>query len=389
MIKLICDLNISKSGHNAGYVQYIVDHIKPKDDIQIYFLFNNSAKDIIDISTSALDRRNFYYCDIDFQEITVVEKFKFKEWKLIEQYARQLKIDKLFLMELTRYEVQIGKSRVSYTISGIEFRPSHRIKAANGKISTKLTANIQRYKRRFFETILLSSKAVEDIFILNDFKGVESLNKTYRTNVFKYLVDPIYDYKELDEAAKATLPVINKNKVNYIIFGSLGWRKNISNIFEAFSKMDKNINKDISLLIVGKITSHFAEEFNTLVQKFTNVNPDIKLIIVDSFVSDSEMEYYFSLSDISLLVYSKFYGSSGLLGRAAKYNMISLVPNVGLMAEICMDYKLGYLCDPNSSDDIKDKMRFAFDDIKNNRKINGSEFYESHSPQRFLELLDF
>ena len=389
MVKLICDLNINLLGHNAGYMQYIVDNVKAKSGEELYFLFNKSAKDIIDLSNTGIDRSNFYFAERDFDEKTAFDKLKFSDWKVIQHYAALLKIDKLFIMELTRYEVQIGKSKVPYKISGIEFRPSHRIKASNNDPVTRLKAITKKYKKCFFESFLLRSKSLEDIYILNDSRGVAVLNKFYHTNVFKHVVDPIYDYNPLDKASIAQLPPVSQHKVVFIIFGAISWRKNIKNILNAFTLLNKDIHKDVCLLIIGKISGSIAQEFSTLIQNFTSVNPDIELHIVDEFVSNSYMEYYFSISHISLLVYANFYGSSGLLGRAAKHNVISLVPNVGLMAEICTEYKLGYLCDPNVPADIKDKMLIAYNDIKTNKRIAGKNFYTSHSPQAFLQALDF
>ncbi len=388
MIKLICDLNISQRGHNAGHVQYIVDNLHSKNGDQIYFLFNKSAQEIINISNSIIKTDNFYFSESDFEKNTLSEKFKFKEWEVIKDYGTRLKIDELFIMELTRFEFQIGRSKVPYKISGIEFRPSHRIKPTNGRISTRIDAAFQKYKRRFFETLMFRSNSLKNVFIFNDSKGAAVLNKLYHTKAFKYLPDPIYNYSRLDDESIAILPVINKEKIIFIIFGSLDWRKNVKNIFEGFSLTDKSIHKDLCILIVGKIPVWFTE-FKILVEKFTKENPAIELIIIDKFVSNSEMEYYFSISDVSLVIYSKFYGSSGLIGRAAKYNIISLVPNVGLMAEICTDYQLGYLCDPNAPGDIKDKIVIAYQDIKKNKRVDGTKFYKNHSPERFLQLLNF
>jgi glycosyltransferase involved in cell wall biosynthesis len=388
MTTLICDLNINLRGHNAGHVQYIVNNMKVKDGDTIYFLFNQSAKNIVDISYAAVDKSHFYYAPSDFSDNSVMDKLKFKEWKVIEQYASQLQIDKLFIMELTSYELQISRSKGSYKISGIKFRSSHRVSASNSKLLTRLATQVQKYKRRLAEAVLLRCKRLEDIYVLNDLTGAVLLNKQYRTNVFKYLVDPVYDYSELDNTSKTNLRHVSLNKVVYIIFGAMDWRKNIENILLAFTLTDKSIHKNISLLIVGKIPSSFKNEFKMLIKDFTCKNPDIELTINDEFVSDSKMEYYYSISDVSLVIYQKFYESSGLIGRAAKYNIISLTPNVGLMAELCKDYELGYVCDPDSPEDIEDKLLTAYGNITHNKRIDGQRFYKSHSPSRFLQLLN-
>lgn len=387
MTTLICDLNINLKGHNAGHVQYIVDNLKVKNGDLVYFLFNKHAKDIIDISGSAVPEGHFFFADRDFEEHTALDKLKFSDWKVIDSYARKLAIDKLFIMELTRYEVQIGLNKVPYKIGGIEFRPSHRIKASNKSLSTRVKALSKKYKKQFFERLLLRSKSLEDVFILNDSPGVNSLNQLYGTKVFKHAVDPIYDYEQISKGSGASFPRISQDKVVFIIFGAISWRKNIKNIIQAFGLLNKDMQQEVCLLIIGKIPSSIEQEFNLLIQSFTAANPAIELHIVDEFVSNSQMEYCFSLSHVSLVVYANFYGSSGLLGRAAKYNVISLVPNVGLMAEICTEYDLGYLCDPDSPLDIKDKIAIAYNDIKNARRIDGRKFYNGHSPQAFLKML--
>jgi glycosyltransferase involved in cell wall biosynthesis len=389
MIKLICDLNIFKRGHNAGYAQYVVDHVKAGMGDEIFFLFNKSARDIIDISGCNIDSSHFYFTERDFPVESFFDNFKYKEWQEIEAFAELLHIDALLIMELTRYEVQIGRSKVNFKISGIEFRPSHRIAAPNDSLSIQAAAKVQRFKRRFFESILLRSDNIEHIFILNDQPGVAALNQSYRQDVFKFLVDPIFDYGELAEADQTQVPAIDKSKVIYLIFGSLDGRKNISNIFKAFGLMDKSLHKHMLLLVVGKIPNYFEEEFKRLRSEIASSAPELELVIVDEFVSDNLMEYYFSISHVSLLIYARFYGSSGLIGRGAKYNIISLVPKVGLMAELCADYELGYLCDPDLPEDIMRKMVDAYQDTIEGKRVDGRRFYQSHSPALFLEQLNF
>lgn len=389
MIKLICDLNISLRGHNAGHVQYIIDNVKEKEGDLIYFLFNKQASSILDITRSNVAFHKFYFADTDFASDSLLQKLKFSEWNLIKHYAEKLNVHEVFIMELTRYEFQIGMDIIPFKISGIEFRPSHRIRIKDGNLSNKLSATIQRYKRMFFESLLLRSSSIHHIFILNDPEGVINLNNTYNTQSFKYTVDPTFDYPQPDKAILQHLRIINKKKVVFTIFGSLDWRKNIKKIFEAFTLISKHLHENLVLMVIGKIPKYFAEEFQKLVHKFVSQNQNIELIIIDEFVSDSLMEYYYKNTDVSLVIYPKFYGSSALLGRAAKYNAISLTPNVGLMAELCVKYSLGYICDPNSPTDIMSKILLAYQDISTGKRIDGARYYKEHSPEHFLRLLDF
>ncbi|TLV02837.1 glycosyltransferase [Dyadobacter luticola] len=389
MIKLICDLNISLRGHNAGYVQYIVDHVQEKEGDTIYFLFNKQARELIDIQKSALDATHFYFSDRDFSEEQWSSRLKFDEWKVITAHAAQLRVEEVFIMELTRYEIQIGLKKSPFLISGIEFRPSHRIIIKEGKLSNRLSARYQHFKRFFFESLFLRSSSLHRIFILNDPEGAQILNHQYKSSVFQYTRDPIFDYIEPGGQELEKLVRFDKKKVVFTVFGSLDWRKNINNILAAFGTIDKTLHKHFILLIVGKIPKHFSEQFAGLVRNFKTDNPDVELVMINEFVTDGQMEYYFRNTHVSLVIYPKFYGSSGLLGRAAKYNVISLTPNVGLMSELCRDYGLGYTCDPYSPAEIGRKMVAAFQDVRADRKIDGNRFYREHSPDCFLTLLDF
>jgi len=386
---LICDLNISRSGHNASYAQYIVDNLTVNSGEQISFFFNSTARIMIDISKSMVAEEHFIFTQRDFIQDNLVGRLKFREWNLIKSLAAELGIDHLFILDLTRYEIQISRSTLPYKISGIEFRPSHRIRASNGSFPIRLQAKLQRLKRIFFESILLRSKSLTNVFILNDETGVNQLNRRYHTGVFKHLVDPVFDYNKLNNDAIVKLPKINKNKVKLLLFGAMDWRKNIQNIFNALSLLDPSMHPTICLLIIGKVPEYYLNEFHIMLTEFQSRSPLIEVIVVNDFVSNNHMEYYFEISDISLLVYAKFYGSSGLVGRAAKYGIISLVSNVGLMAEMCVNYRLGYVCDPNSPVDIKEKILLAFSDVQKKIKIDGFKFISDHSPLRFLHLLGF
>lgn len=90
---------------------------------------------------------------------------------------------------------------------------------------------------------------------------------------------------------------------NFILFvGTIEPRKNLENLIRVFSKYR---NKEIKLVIVGKMGWKYKPFFKTLKQ--LNLNKDIKLL---GFVEDDDLPYLYNLAKV--FVYPSFYEGFGL-----------------------------------------------------------------------------
>lgn len=380
---IICDINIDTKGHNLGYNQYIIDNIYDVIAINclainISFLFNSEAKNLLNIPSDV------NYNIVSFDK---VERYNLKGrisiWKKIVDIANKETADEVIFMDLDQYQIPISLIKGNFLVSGIYFRPHHRIYPSNDNVYNKIASSIKRAKKIFIEKILLSSKVIKHIFILNDLPGTELLNKFHGTSCFKELPDPIFDYP----FSTNTRFMGNGNEVTFLIFGALTERKNIINILNAYNQADFSV--PTRLLIVGPCSSDsFLSKINEISKQINSTSKGNKIVLTHTeFISDEEMESIHAVIDVSLLIYSNFYGSSGLLGRAAKHKKYVVAPNVGLLKDLVTSFGLGSVVDPTNVGYISESLKEAVRTYRTRDTVGSTKFYDDHHPELFLRVL--
>src|SRR5262249_47856102 len=151
---------------------------------------------------------------------------------------------------------------------------------------------------------------------------------------FRYLPDPIFVNGRV--SANPTPDIRKKFGIPssshiFLIFGAISDRKNIDNMVAAYR--EARLERPSVLLIVGKIKEDYKEEFARLTGGFNRDNKDPRknILSLDEFVDEDEIDAYFKESDTVILCYKKFYGSSGLMGKAALHNKTCIVSTEGLL----------------------------------------------------------
>ncbi len=380
---LICDVNIKKEGHYIGYNQYILDNFieieKNQNQLYFTFLYNSEAKQLLHISSEVSER--VHYIEVEHgkgflkSNVLIFNKIK----KHISDYG----ISSMVFLDLDKYQLGLAVTKFDCTISGILFRPHHRINSSNTSLAARTNTFIKRWKKIVSEKLLLSNEKVNKVFILNDNEGVKVLNQKHRTNAFKYLTDPIFCYNVPRD--RSTFNINSTNNIHtFLIFGAINERKNITNIIKAYALTNLKVRS--KLLIVGPGKQEYIQELNNLVESLQILKDGHKTIeIKNEFVSNEEMDNYFSMSDTCLLIYKNFFGSSGLLGRAALHNLKVIGPNVGLLKEIISENELGITCDPENVDEISTSLNKSVD--LQIPQSTFQQFYEQYSPEQFIKTL--
>ena len=375
---LICDLNIQKKGHYIGYNQYILNNILKQEetypDRTYSFLYNSEAKEYLEFPEYTEGRIHFLN-DNCWKNLSMRDKINL--FKKVINCAEELKTDHLIFMDLDQYQFPIFVSKFSFKLSGVLFRPHHRITFSSNTLSARVASKIQRLKKILAEKFLTTNSYVENIYILNDEEGVNYLNEFHKTKQFKYLQDPIFSYP-------SALQTNNRHSFyTFLIFGSMSERKNITTIIKAYDASSFDIPTE--LLIVGSAEENYLTYLNNLIASLNTISSKKKITLKTGFVTNEEMDNYFYGSDVCLLIYKDFYGSSGLLGRAALHKKKVVGSNVGLLKELIEHNKLGITCDPKSIEEISKALTkivtIQFDDQ------NFESFYKQYSPDTFFKTL--
>jgi glycosyltransferase involved in cell wall biosynthesis len=300
----------------------------------------------------------------------------------IKKYIKSKQIDHLLFMDFDQYQLPFYFNKFNLHVSGILFRPHHRIESTNRTFSSLISTSLRRFKKKTAEKLIVGKSEIKNIFVLNDFEGVNALNKIHNSSVFKYLPDPVFSYMHLKSSDE--LPEKEPDTYRFLIFGSITVRKNFSNIIKAYDRA--SFTRKTELLLVGPCSDVYWQKLNILISQLISVDGiNKKIFIKKSFVSNSDMDYYFSICDVCLLIYKEFFGSSGLLGRAALHKMKVIGSNTGLLNELINTYKMGMTVDPSDINLIAQTLKDII-----NYHVNTSDledYYKNHMPERFLSVL--
>ena len=370
---LIVDLNITLNGHKFGFVNNLLHYAgKHKPDDEFVFLVNRSAD---------------FHLESPYPHITVIFPTEEEqmalcaqpglirksaaEWALINREALRGACHRLILMELDLYQVAIGRSNTPYKISGIWFRPYSRMEPEGRGLLQQLRFLKSKLQKQLVMKLALRNSSLDKVFILNDEQMPAWLNEKR----FFTLPDPWFDYPMAEGFDLRGHYGIPEHHLILLQFGYADERKNNENIIAALNEIPRS---DITLLVIGKFKPGYENELIRLKKgPFT-------MITRDAFISDEEMESTFQQSDVILRMNVNYFGSSGVVGIAARYNKPVIVSDNGVMAELVKKYRLGDRTNPHDTGAIREIfLRYR----QSLPLIDGSAYRDTHDISAFAEVL--
>ena len=244
-------------------------------------------------------------------------------------------------MSLNIFQLAIGFKKTSYKISGILFNQFSRIDKDRYKY---------QYYRKYFQTkLLLSNKSLKSVFILNDQESVDSLNRQFKTSIFKVLIDPIPNYTPIDNFDIYKEYSIDNGRKIFLHIGALDYRKGSLDILNSIQYLAEDILSKIHILYVGLAKDGLKLDLIRKKQEISHLN----LFTWDeSFVDNDKMRSLFDQCHIVLMPYKNSEASSGILGHAANSNKPVIATGKGLLKELVLQYNLGSLVDDVTPENI-------------------------------------
>lgn len=203
----------------------------------------------------------------------------------------------------------------------------------------------------------------------------------------KFCPHPLYDHYGtlLDKKTareKLQLPVDGK----YVLFfGFIRDYKGLDILLEAMADQ-KLRDEKITLIVAGEFYSN-SEKYLNLIDSL-GIADQVKLCT--DFIPDSEVNLYFSACDIVAQPY-KTATQSGVTQIAFHFEKPMLVTNVGGLAEIVPDGKIGYVVEPDAKQ-VADALAKFYTDEKEqefieNIKIEKQKYAWSNMTNALCELM--
>ena len=157
---------------------------------------------------------------------------------------------------------------------------------------------------------------------------------------------PLYDhYGDLmdSQLAKSKLN-LNADKKYILFFGLIREYKGLDLLLEAYAKSTE-IHDTVDIIIAGE----YYDKKEKYDQMIADLGIEDKVHHSAGFIPNNEVNQYFSAAEVIIQPY-KTATQSGVTQIAYHFEKPMIVTNVGGLAEICPDEKVGYIAEANSKD---------------------------------------
>jgi len=374
------------SGHHLEYIFHFVRYIAlNKREGSFYFIvhpeFHLHSKDIlkgIDIPPQTIIHF-IAVTEQEYKSINTKNLFinSIKAYQLLVKYAKPIEPQRVFLLSLNTFILALITNKLKYKTSGILFAQFTRMQQTT--IADKL-----KYYRKYWQTKLLSKqKQIDSLFILNDLKTCEHLNKTFNTEKFKMLPDPIQEIESTNEYDIRSEYAIEKQRKIYLHFGALAERKGTIDILDSIAYIENKLQPNICFMFAGKPDSSIVELLQEKITHYQN-NSKVQIIYINKFIENKKMKALFDQCDFVLIPYKNVESSSGLLGHAALSKKPVIGSPQGLLGDLISSYHLGYLIKDNTPKSIADKIHETYNAVY---IVNNNNYLRGRNPNDFCNIV--
>lgn len=180
-----------------------------------------------------------------------------------------------------------------------------------------------------------------DAFVIMSESVLKDLAKFNRNKLRASNVHPLFDNfgKGVTKVEACQKLNLDPGKHYFLFFGFVREYKGLDLLLRAFAKTK---NDNYELIIAGE---YYANE-NTYRSLIEELHLQNRIHQFNHFIPDEEVKYYFCAADLAVQPY-KHATQSGVTQIAYHFEIPMLVTNVGGLAELVPDGKVGYVVEPD------------------------------------------
>jgi len=271
----------------------------------------------------------------DVHIMRMVNSINLFNWWQIGRRIRKMRPDTLILQYWTPFMAPcLG------TISRIVAKNWHTA------ILAKLD-NVTPHEKHFFDTILTRyfiAPVDGFLYMSQQVKGELDTFTTSKPSLFA--PHPVFsNFGEKVLRGEACRQLNLPDDQRYVLFfGLIRDYKGLDLLLDAWANLRQNgFSKDKKLLVAGE----FYTDKTKFMQQIERLSIEEDVLLHDWFISDEHVKYYFSVADVVVQPY-KSATQSGVTQIAYQFETPMIVTDVGGLAEIVPDGRVGYVVEPNA-----------------------------------------
>ena len=285
------------------------------------------------------------------------------ELALVGHFIQEKNLTSLVLMHMNPHRCALG-SWMKYgniSIRGILLAPYISFyRTFNWK--QRFVSVIGSIRRRARFRSMLRNPRIDRIFLLNDSRLARDLNRLYRgRHPFMPLVDPIPALSTFLEKGFHRVPCGSNKRHTFLLFGSMDPRKGCLEVIEALRHLAKSTLASVRFRFVGKFREDgYRTQVLEHIERIKSEQPGVQIEIVDRYIDSKEVDYELQQADCVLIPYVGFYGSSGVLGHACRFEKPLIACQEGLIGEIVREKRLGLTIDATNAPRLASAMDASY-----------------------------
>ncbi len=294
--------------------------------------------------------------------------------------ARDLGADHLLFLDIDPFIYELVWRSLPIAISGLWFRPNFHYSEA-GYLHEGMRQRATALVKSVVARTLCGRKAMRRIFVV-DPCAAEYAARHFDSDKMRFLPDPMaYPTKACPRAAS-----VPRDRCVFGVVGAISRRKGILSILGALRLLTPAIQRRVELRIVGCALESERAELVGAIDRARDATLT-RLSWVNGFVSDEAIDLAIVQSDVLLLLYQRFIGSSGLLIRAALHGRPVVATRYGLIGAAVNRHCLGWTIDPYDQERIAQSIAQALGGDLNYGAPAAQRFAAMHSPEHYVRGL--
>ncbi len=214
----------------------------------------------------------------------------------------------------------------------------------HGIVNIAVLDNVIPHEKKFYDALLTR-------YFLRSYHGFIAMSKSVAEDVRSFIPDakvkvhphPMYDFGDRLEKSDAKHKLGLSESDNYILFfGFIRRYKGLDLLLEAMAKIALK-NKNFKLLVAGE----FYGDSSYYLNKIDEYGLRDKVILHTDYIPTERVRYYFCAADMVVQPYRSA-TQSGVTQIAYHFEKPMLVTDVGGLAEIIPNRKVGYVVKPSA-----------------------------------------
>ena len=287
------------------------------------------------------------------------------ELSIVEEACINYGVHKVLIMHMNIHQYALSRmlNKPDVSVRGILLDPYTPIRRAH-TFKQKAFASVTALRKRFQFRLMFCNPQIERVFLLNDARVAEELNRSYLKRLpFSSITDPIPAVLSRCEALTES-KVIESERYTFLLIGSMAPRKGCLMVLKAMQQMTVDELSQIRLRLVGKFRVEevgYRSDVLSVIQDLQSKCPEVDIWVEDRHVDFSEMNAELLAANCILVPYIEFYGSSGVLGHACRAGKPVIASEEGLIGELVSKLEIGLTVNPIDLKALCRCLRIAMD----------------------------